>query len=121
VRLVSINFTQTPINDMIVVELDAQPAAKGRIKLPDWQRHLIGTVIAVGPGRPLYTGGRAPMSCQVGDKVGFAPTAGMDFEYTSVGQSIRMMRDPDVDVIYLPVDLDYTREDHEAALAAALP
>jgi chaperonin GroES len=95
-----VKFEQIPINDMIVVRMDEDPAAKGRIKLPDWQKYLRGTVIAVGPGKALYTGGRGPMSCKVGDKVSFSPTAGMDIDYGSVGASIRMMRDPDVDAIW---------------------
>lgn len=95
-----IEFTQILINDMIVVALDEGDASKGRIKLPDWQKYLRGTVLAVGPGKPLYTGGRGPMECRVGDKVSFAPTTGMDVEYGKVGNSIRMMRDPDVDCIW---------------------
>jgi chaperonin GroES len=97
---VSIEFKEIPINDMIVVEMDETSASKGTIKLPDWQRYLRGTVLAVGPGRPLYTGGRGPMECRVGDKISFAPTTGMDIEYGKVGNSIRMMRDPDVDCIW---------------------
>lgn len=96
----SIEYTNIPIGDMIVVQMDQEHAAKGTIKLPDWQRYLRGTVIAVGPGKALYTGGRGPMECKVGDKVSFAPTTGMDFEYGKVGNSIRQMRDPDVDCIW---------------------
>jgi chaperonin GroES len=85
---------------MVVVQMNEEHAAKGRIKLPDWQRWLKGTVLAIGPGRPLHTGGRGPMECKVGDVVSFAPTAGMDIEYGKVGNSIRMMRDPDIDCIW---------------------
>jgi chaperonin GroES len=95
---VTIEFKQQPLDDMIVVQMDSEHAAKGMIKLPDWQRYLKGTVLAVGPGVPLYTGGRGPMECKVGDRVTFAPTAGMDTEY-GVGQKIRMMHDIDVDTI----------------------
>jgi chaperonin GroES len=85
---------------MIVVEMDAAPDSHGRIKLPDWQKYLRGTVIAVGPGKALYTGGRGPMACKVGDKVSFAPTTGMDIELGKVGNAIRMMRDQDVDCLW---------------------
>jgi chaperonin GroES len=95
-----IEFKEIPINDMIVVEMDEESAAKGRIKLPDWQRYLRGTVLAVGPGRPLYTGGRGPMECRVGNKISFATTTGMDVEYGQIGNSIRMMRDVDVDAVF---------------------
>jgi chaperonin GroES len=96
---VTIEFTQVPINDMLVVQMDRDDA-EGKIKLPDWQKYLKGTVLAVGPGRPLYTGGRAPMECKVGDKVSFAPTAGMDIDYGKVGNAIRLMRADDVDCVW---------------------
>jgi chaperonin GroES len=98
--MAKIEFTQLPINDMIVVQMAGDDASKGRIKLPDWQRYLRGTVLAVGPGRALYTGGRGPMECKVGDEVSFAPTAGMDVEYGGVSNSVRLMRDPDVDCVW---------------------
>lgn len=94
----TIEFKQQPLDDMIVVELASEHAAKGAIKLPDWQRYLRGTVIAAGPGAPLYTGGRGPMECKVGDVVTFSPTAGMDTEI-GVGNKIRLMRDLDVDTV----------------------
>ena len=46
-------FNRKLLDDMIAVELLGEPAAKGRIKLPDWQKYLRGTVIATGPGRML--------------------------------------------------------------------
>ena len=91
-------FNRQLLDDMIVVELIGAPAAKGRIKLPDWQKYLRGTVIATGPGRMLPHGERAPMATKVGDVVTFAPTAGMDTDF-GVGRPIRMMKDPDVDTV----------------------
>jgi co-chaperonin GroES (HSP10) len=95
---VSIEFKQTLLDDMIVVALIDAPASELRIKLPDWQRTLRGEVTAVGPGRMLPFGGRAPMETKVGDIVTFAATAGMDTDY-GVGRKIRMMRDTDVDTV----------------------
>ncbi len=92
----TIEFNQTPLDDMIVVEMIDE--VHGRIKLPEWQKYLRGRVIAVGPGAPLYTGGRGPMECRIGDVVTFAPTAGMDTEFTP-GNKIRMMHDTDVDSV----------------------
>jgi co-chaperonin GroES (HSP10) len=86
------------LDDFIVVALLEEPAAMGRIKLPDWQRTLRGEVTAAGPGRMLPFGGRAPMECKPGDIVTFAATAGMDTDY-GVGRKIRMMHDEDVDTI----------------------
>lgn len=91
--------SKTLLDDMIAVELDSEPAAKGRIKLPDWQKYLRGTVVSVGPGRPLYTGGRAPMLCSVGSKVSFSPTAGMDADL-GLGHPVRLMKDSDVDCVW---------------------
>jgi chaperonin GroES len=84
---------------MLVVEMiESTPT---RIKLPDWQRTLRGKVIAVGPGKMLPFGGRAPMECRVGDIVTFPATAGMEADY-GVGKKTRMMRDPDVDTAETP-------------------
>jgi co-chaperonin GroES (HSP10) len=94
----SIEFRQILLDDFIVVALLEEPAAQGRIKLPDWQRTLRGEVTAAGPGRMLPFGGRAPMECKIGDIVTFAATAGMDTDY-GVGRKIRMMHDVDVDTI----------------------
>jgi chaperonin GroES len=92
----SITFGQRLLDDMIAVALLGEPAAKGRIKLPDWQKYLRGTVIAVGPGKMLPFGERAPMETKVGDVVTFSPTAGMESDF-GVGRAVRLMRDPDVD------------------------
>ena len=91
--------TKQLLDDMIAVRLDTEPAAKGRIKLPDWQKYLRGTVVAAGPGAPTYAGGRKPMACQVGNLVSFPPTAGMDADL-GVGSPIRLMRDEDVDCVW---------------------
>jgi chaperonin GroES len=93
-----VNFSQRLLDDLIAVAV--QDKAEGVIKLPDWQRILRGEVIAVGPGRMLEYGERAPMECQVGDIVSFAATAGMDSDY-GVGKKIRLMRDTDVDAVIL--------------------
>lgn len=94
----SIEFRQRLLDDMIAVEMLGEPASKGRIKLPSWQKYLRGKVIAVGPGRMLPFGERAPMETQVGDTVTFSPTAGMESDL-GVGRPVRMMRDPDVDTV----------------------
>lgn len=94
--MTDIKFGQTLLDDFIVVALIDAPASELRIKLPDWQRTLRGEVTAVGPGRMLPFGGRAPMECKVGDVVTFAATAGMDTDY-GVGRKVRLMHDTDTD------------------------
>jgi chaperonin GroES len=91
-----LKFTQQLLDDLIAVAL--LDKAEGVIKLPDWQRTLRGEVVAVGPGRMLPLGERAPMECRVGDIVTFAATAGMDADY-GVGRKVRLMRDTDADAV----------------------
>lgn len=94
--MAKIDFSQRLLDDLVAVEL--LDKAEGRIKLPDWQRTLRGEVVAVGPGRMLPFGERAPMECKLGDIVTFAATAGMDSSY-GIGKNIRLMRDTDVDTV----------------------
>jgi co-chaperonin GroES (HSP10) len=95
---VSIEFRQTLLDDFIVVALIDVTAKESKILRPDWTRTLRGEVTAVGPGRMLPFGGRAPMECKVGDIVTFAATAGMETDY-GIGRKVRMMRDVDVDAV----------------------
>lgn len=97
----SFSFNQILLDDMVAVALIDLPASELRIKLPDWQRTLRGEVIAVGPGRMLPYGGRAPMESHVGDVVTFAATAGMEADF-GVGKKVRLMRDPDLDTVEAP-------------------
>jgi len=92
--MAKIDFSQRLLDDLIAVEL--LDKAEGVIKLPDWQRVLRGEVVAVGPGRMLPLGERAPMECRIGDTVSFSATAGMAADY-GVGKKVRLMRDTDVD------------------------
>ena len=64
-----------PLDDRLVVRKDAPPeSSHGGILIPDSARTdasvpIIGTVLAVGPGKPCEAGGRHPMTAQVGDEV----------------------------------------------------
>lgn len=89
-------FKQRLLDDFVVVEL--QTEAPGKIKLPEWQRHLRGRIVAVGPGKMLYSGERAPMSCAIGDLVTFVATAGMDTSYGG-HVNVRLMRDENIDAV----------------------
>ncbi len=93
-----LEFSQRLLDDLIAVAL--LDKAEGTIKLPDWQRILKGEVVAVGPGRMLPLGERAPLECRIGDTVSFSATAGMDADY-GVGKKVRLMRDTDVDAVIL--------------------
>ena len=63
-----------PINDHIVVKAVAEEKSAGGIILPetaDKERPERGEVIAVGPGKMLENGSRAPLSVKIGDVIVF--------------------------------------------------
>ncbi len=64
-----------PLGDRVIVKPAAkEEMTKAGIILPDTvdkERPEQGEIIAVGPGRMLDSGARAPMSLKVGDKVVF--------------------------------------------------
>ncbi len=64
-----------PLSDRVVLEpISEEEKTKSGIILPDTvdkEKPEQGKVIAVGPGRVLVDGKRAPMSVKVGDKVVF--------------------------------------------------
>jgi chaperonin GroES len=89
-------FKQKLLGDLIAVEPD-RVDAKSKILLPDWQRILRGTVLAIGPGRMLASGKYAPMMTKVGDRVIFGAATGMESAYS--GTTIRIMHDLDCDAV----------------------
>ena len=91
-------FRQKLLNDLIVVEMLIETASKGGIAFVNYRTTLRGRVVAIGPGKMLPFGERAPMECKVGDIVTFSPTAGMAMQY-GVGQNARIMRDSDCDAV----------------------
>jgi co-chaperonin GroES (HSP10) len=81
-----VNFSQRLLGEMIAVEPEVAP--RGKILLPDWQRNLRGTVLAVGP---------EARETRPGDVVIFGAATGMECAYK--GASIRLMKDSDVDAV----------------------
>jgi chaperonin GroES len=74
--------------DIIIIKLDkksTEPEKKASglliIQSETDQPKNIGTVHAVGEGRQLKSGIRAPMDVKVGDKIMFNPNATMKFKY----------------------------------------
>jgi chaperonin GroES len=77
-------MTFRPLNDKVVIELlEEDEKTETGIILPDTakKRPQEGTVIAVGSGRLLNNGNRAPMTVQVGQRVVFSKYAGSELEY----------------------------------------
>ena len=64
-----------PLNDHVLIKpIDATEVSKAGIILPDTvdkEKPEKGEIVAMGPGKLLENGSRAPMSVKVGDKVIF--------------------------------------------------
>lgn len=80
------NFPLNLIGELLVVTPDE---VQSTIKLPDWQRSLIGTVLAIGP---------EVREVSKGQRVAFGAAVGMDSVFS--GQEIRILKEQDLDFIY---------------------
>jgi chaperonin GroES len=77
----AINFK--PLNDRVIVEpLEQEEMTAAGIYVPETakEKPQEGTVLAVGPGRLLDSGDRAPIEVHEGDRVLFAKYAGTEFK-----------------------------------------
>jgi len=86
-----------PLNDKIIVKrTEAEKKTKGGIVLPDTakEKPKEGRVIAVGKGRMLENGKRAPFQVKVGDRVIFTSYAGSEIKVG--GAEILIMSEEDV-------------------------
>jgi chaperonin GroES len=91
------DVTLKPLDDRLVVTVsEATEKTAGGILLPDAakQKPQQGTVVAVGPGRLLENGTRAPMAVKVGDLVLFGKYSGSDVEVH--GTEFKILRESDV-------------------------
>ena len=91
------NIHLKPLEDRIVVEpLEAEEKTAGGLYLPDTakEKPQRGTVIAIGPGKTLDSGERAPMSVAVGDEVIYGKYSGSDIEVD--GHEVKIIRESDV-------------------------
>lgn len=74
-------MTIKPLGDKVVVKAtEGEEKSPGGIILPDTakKKPQEGVVVAVGPGRVLEDGKRAPMNVHVGDKVIYAKYGGTE-------------------------------------------
>ncbi len=86
-----------PLDDRIVVQvLDAEERTAGGILLPDAakEKPQRGTVTAVGPGRMLKSGARAPVAVKKGDLVMFGKYAGTDVAVG--GEEFKILKETEV-------------------------
>ena len=86
-----------PLGDRIVLQReDSQETTAGGIVLPESAKDkpARGTILSVGPGRPLDDGSRGTLQVQVGDRVLFSSYAGESFK---VGDDeLLLMREEDI-------------------------
>lgn len=86
-----------PLDDRVVVQpVDAETTTAGGIVLPDTakEKPQRGKVTAVGPGRLLESGERAPLAVVVGDHVLFSKYGGTDIEVD--GKDVKILRESDI-------------------------
>jgi len=86
-----------PLADRVVVKPEvAEEKTKGGIILPDTakEKPVVGTVVAVGPGKKTDDGKILPMDVKVGDKVLYGKYSGT--EVTIEGEEYLIMRESDL-------------------------
>jgi chaperonin GroES len=86
-----------PLGDKILVKrLEAETKTKSGIVLPDSakEKPKQGTVIAVGEGKRLENGNRAPVNVKKGDKIIFTSYAGTEIKID--GEELMIMSEDDV-------------------------
>jgi len=86
-----------PLDDRVVVQpVEAEEKTAGGLYLPDTakEKPQRGTVIAIGPGKTLDSGERAPMSVIIGDEVIYGKYSGSDIEVD--GHEVKIIRESDV-------------------------
>jgi len=86
-----------PLDDRLVVRrLEAEEKTAGGILLPDTakEKPQRGEIVAVGPGKLLDDGMRAPLEVKVGDTVLFGKYSGTEVKVS--GEEVIIMRETDV-------------------------
>ncbi len=86
-----------PVGDRVVVKPAAkEEVTKSGIVIPDTakEKPQEGTVVAVGNGRLLDNGDRAPISVQVNDRVLFAKYGGTEFKLD--GEEYLVLKEDDI-------------------------
>lgn len=86
-----------PLDDRVLVEaLESEEKTEGGIVLPDTakEKPSKGKVVAVGVGRLLDDGTRAPMSVKKGDLILFGKYAGNEVKVE--GKDLLIMKESDV-------------------------
>jgi chaperonin GroES len=86
-----------PLHDRVIVKrIEEEEKTKGGIIIPDTakEKPVEGKVIAVGQGKVLEDGKRAPMEVKKGDRVLFGKYAGTEIKID--GEEHIIMREDDI-------------------------
>jgi chaperonin GroES len=86
-----------PLADRVVVKaIQQEERTKGGIVLPDTakEKPQEGEIMAVGPGKLLDSGQRAPMEVQLGDRVVYAKYGGTEVKVE--GEEYLILRESDI-------------------------
>jgi len=91
------NVKFQPMEDRVLIQpLEADERTTGGIILPDTakEKPQRGTIVAVGPGKMLKSGKRAPMTVKVGDEVLYGKYSGTEVDFG--GDSLVVTRESDL-------------------------
>lgn len=86
-----------PLDNRVVIEpLEEETTSAGGIVLPDnvKEKPMMGTIIAIGPGKALENGSRRDLELNLGDKVLYGKYAGTEVKHD--GKDLVVMREDDV-------------------------
>jgi chaperonin GroES len=86
-----------PLEDRVVIQqIEAEEKTAGGIVLPDTakEKPQRGKVLAVGPGKLLDSGERAPIGVVEGDEVLFGKYSGTEIKVD--GEEIKILRESDI-------------------------
>ena len=86
-----------PLGEKVLIKrMEAESKTKGGIVLPDTakEKPQKGEILAVGDGRVLEDGSRAPFSVKKGDKVLFASFAGTEIRVD--GEELMLMDESEI-------------------------
>lgn len=91
------NLKIRPLDDRVVVTpVEAEERTAGGIVLPDSakEKPQRGHVVAIGPGKLLESGTRAPLSLAIGDEVIYGKYSGSDIEVD--GHDVKILRESEI-------------------------
>jgi chaperonin GroES len=86
-----------PLGERVVLKvMESEEKTKSGIVLPDTakEKPQMGEVLAVGPGKALDNGEKAPLEVKVGDKVLFAKYAGTEVKLD--GEEYMVLKENDI-------------------------